>query len=270
LVFTQFSYAGVAEAGAGLTRTGTVFILSYDTGLFQIGGGNLLQIRSGAISNGLLANSTTAFASDSGTATISLGGTLNIFGSSNGIDTTISGSTLTIALDLNEVSTVTTIDDADFIVGVKSSNSTNQKITFANLKSFIGAASQLAIGVESGTAASLDLDTDTLNFATGNGLTFTRSNITVGTTDTLTVTLSNNTLYADQFTNVAFAANGNNDYTITDQAADIFSVTLNGVSLKKGTNWEWPVAGDYDVVKIKGLPYAVENSDELEITYRGM
>ena len=59
---------------------------------------------------------------------------------------------------------------------------------------------------------------------------------------------------------------GNTDITIT-AAAEVFSVTINGVMLKKTTNWVWP-QGANTVVRVTGLPYALEASDEIEITYR--
>jgi hypothetical protein len=37
--------------------------------------------------------------------------------------------------------------------------------------------------------------------------------------------------------------------------------------LKKSTNWVWP-QGANTVVRVTALPYALEASDEIEITYR--
>jgi len=86
----------------------------------------------------------------------------------------------------------------------------------------------------------LDLDTDTLDFQSGAGLTFTRTNIVAGTTDTLAITISNNALNVQQATGLTVAANGNTDITLSSAAAEVFSVTINGVALKKATNWVWP------------------------------
>jgi hypothetical protein len=264
LVFTQFSYAGVVEAGAGLARTGTVFNLSYDTSIFQISGGNLLQIRNGAISNTLLTNSTTSFSGDTGTASIALGQTLSIVGHPNGIDTAVSGSTMTITLDLSELATVTTIADTDFIVSSKSSDSTNQKITFANLKSLIGATSQLGISVEGGSAASFDLDTDTLDFSAGDGLTFTKSASTAGTTDTLTVTLNLNAITEDVFTSFTVAANGTFTKTLSFATTQIVHIMINGVTLKSS---QYSVSGTTLTIPANAIPYAIEASDELSVRY---
>lgn len=267
LDFTQFSAAGVAEAGVGLTRTGTKFNVNYDDSSIGINGSDQLFVKANGITNDMILNEYLTFAGDSGSGNIALGGTLTIAGGTNGIDTAFSSSTLTINLDLSELSTVTSITDSDFIAGVTANGATNQKITFANLKTLIGAASQLAIAVEGGSAASFDIDTDTLNFATGEGLTFTRSVVSAGTTDTLTLTVSNNDLIAHQATNLTASSGANTDITLANAAAEILLVTVNGVSLKKTTNWVWP-QGTNSVVRVTGLPYALETSDEIEITYR--
>ena len=264
LVFTQFSYAGVVEAGTGLSRSGTVFNVNYDDSSIGINGSDQLYIKASGVTVPMLEKSTTSFQADSGLANITLGNTLNVYGGSNGIDTAISGSTLTINLDLSELATVTSIADADFIA-VSSSAAVNQKITFANLKTLIGAASQLNLSVEGGSSVSFDLDTDTLDFATGAGLTFNRTNSVAGSTDTLSLTLSNNALNVFQTSSVA-AALSNIDITIP-AAAEVFGVTINGVMLKKTTNWVWP-QGANTVVRVTGLPYALEATDDIEITYR--
>ena len=265
--FTQFSAAGVAEAGVGLTRTGTKFNVNYDNSSIGIDGADALYIKADGVTNSMLLNDFITFAGDSGSSNIALGSTLTIAGGTNGIDTTYNTGTLTINLDLSELSTVTTIADSDFIAGVTANGATNQKITFANLKTLIGAASQLGISVEGGVAASLDLDTDTLDFQSGAGLTFTRTNIVAGTTDTLAVTISNNALNVQQATGLTAGSGANTDITLSSAAAEIFSVTLNGVALKKTTNWVWPQVNN-TTVRVTGLPYTIETSDEIEITYR--
>lgn len=266
LEFTQFSAAGVAEAGVGLTRSGTKFSVNYDNYSIGIDASDNLYVKANGITNAMILNEYITFAGDSGSSNIALGGTLTIAGGTNGIDTAYSTGTLTINLDLSELDTVTTLDDTDHIA-ISSRNAVNQKITFANLKTLIGAASQLSISAEGATASSLDLDTDTLDFATGQGLTFAATGgAAPGTTNTLTLTVSNNALNVQQTTSYTTAALGNTDITIT-AAAEVFSVTVNGVMLKKTTNWIWP-QGANTVVRVTGLPYALEASDEIEITYR--
>lgn len=274
LEFTQFSAAGVAEAGVGLTRTGTKFNVNYDNSSIGINGDDELYIMDNGVTNAMLVNDFTTFTGNSGTGNVVLGGTLNIHGGANGIDTAMSGSTLTINLDLTELTTVQAIDDEDFIAISQRTNTggtgENQKITFADLKTQIGAASELQIGVESETPITFDLDIDNLDFSSGPGLTFTRnidSSGTLNVAETLTITLTNNNLNVQQSTNLTVAALGNTDITIPS-AAEVFSVTINGVALKKTTNWVWPYNTQSTVVRITALPYAIETSDEIEITYR--
>ena len=119
LEFTQFSAAGVAEAGVGLTRTGTKFNVNYDDSSIGIDANDALYVKANGITNAMILNEFITFAGDSGSGTVALGGTLNIIGHPNGIDTAFSGSTLTITLDLSEVATVTTIADSDFIISSK-------------------------------------------------------------------------------------------------------------------------------------------------------
>lgn len=265
LVFTQFSYAGVVEAGTGLSRSGTVFNVNYDDSSIGINGSDQLYIKNGGVTNAMLVNSTHTFAGDTGTGTVALGSTLTIAGGTNGIDTVYSSGTLTINLDLSELTTVTTIADADFIA-ISSSGAVNQKITFANLKTLIGAASQLNISAEGATATSFDLDTDTLNFATGAGLTFVATGSAApGTTNTLTLTVSNNPIHFQVFTGLTAAANATINVNTTNQVAEVFSVTINGVALKFMSQWELDAGNE---LALYSIPYAIETTDEIEITYR--
>ena len=76
-------------------------------------------------------------AGDSGTSTVSSGQTATIAGNSvsgkEGIDTVESGRTVNINLDLNEITTETSITPAsDFIVGVNASGE-NEKILYSNI-----------------------------------------------------------------------------------------------------------------------------------------
>ena len=266
LEFTQFSAAGVAEAGVGLTRTGTKFNVNYDDSSIGIDINDALYVKNNGITNAMILNEFITFAGDAGSSNIALGGTLTIAGGTNGIDTAYSTGTLTINLDLSELTTVSTIADSDFIAGVTANGATNQKITFANLKTLIGAASQLNISAEGATATSFDLDTDTLNFATGQGLTFAATGgAAPGTTNTLTLTVSNNALHIQSFTGNTAGVPATLNLQTSYQAAEVFSVTINGVALKYLTNWDFDAGTD---LVVYGLPYIIEASDEIEITYR--
>ena len=269
IAFTQFSAAGVAEAGVGLSRTGTKFNVNYDDSSIGIDGLDRLAVKTGGITNAMLANSTHTFAGDTGSGTVALGGTLTIAGGTNGIDTSYVTGTLTINLDLSELQTVNTIADTDYIA-ISSYGAVNQKINFADLKSLIGAASELQIGVEGETPSTFDLDIDNLDFSSGPGLTIGRNIDSSGTLDvaeTMTITVSVNALNVHQSTGLTAAIGANTNITIPS-AAEVFSVTLNGIALKKTTNWIWPYNTQSTVVRITGLAYDIETSDEIEITYR--
>lgn len=272
LEFTQFSAAGVAEAGVGLTRVGTKFNVNYDNSSIGIDGSDQLYVKANGITNDMIVNEYTTFAGNTGSGNVVLGGTLTIAGGVNGIDTVYSAGTLTINLDLTELTTVQTITDDDFIAisQAVSSGGDNQKIAFGDLKALIGAATELRIGVEGEQSVTFDIDIDSLDFTSGPGLTFSRNvdgSGTEGVAETLTVTLTNNALDVHQSTGLTGASGANTDITIP-AAAEVFSVTLNGVSLKKGSTWIWPYNTQNTVVRVTALPYALEASDEIEITYR--
>jgi len=264
LEFTQFSAAGVAEAGVGLTRTGTKFNVNYDDSSIGIDGADALYIKADGVTNAMLLNDYINIIGDGGgNGNIALGGSLTIAGNT-GIDTSMTAGLLSIDLDLSELTTVTTIADADFIVTSRATTPANQKITFANLKTLIGAASQLAIGVEGGAAASFDLDTDTLNFAAGDGLTFTKSASTAGTTDTLTVTLDLNGIVEDTFTSFSAAANATVTKTLSFATSQILQVNINGVVLK---STQYSISGTTLTIPPNAIPYVIETTDELSVRY---
>ena len=264
LEFTQFSAAGVAEAGVGLTRSGTKFSVNYDDSSIGIDASDNLYVKADGITNAMILNEYINFiGSDGSSGNIALGGSLTIAGNT-GLDTGMTAGQLTISLDLSELATVQTILDADFIVTSKASNSANQKITFADLKTLIGAASQLSISAEGGSAASFDLDTDTLDFSAGDGLTFTKSASTAGTTDTLTVTLNLNAITEDVFTSFAVAANGTFTKTLSFATTQIVHIMINGVTLKSS---QYSVSGTTLTIPANAIPYAIEASDELSVRY---
>jgi len=106
---------------------------------------------------------------DSGTIAIDLDSeTLTLTGGT-GVDTSASSNTVTFALDLNELTTETTIADADFIAMVDATDSGSGKITFENLEDaiFSSVSGDVLIteaGVATIQANSVALGTDT----TGN------------------------------------------------------------------------------------------------------
>ena len=119
LVFTQFSGAGSVTAGAALTKTGNTLDVAVDDSTIEItsdalnvkdagiGASQLatdavttVKILDSNVTNAKLANSSISFEDETATAgSVSLGGTLE-FLAGEGISTTASGSTLTIAGEL--------------------------------------------------------------------------------------------------------------------------------------------------------------------------
>jgi hypothetical protein len=119
LVFTQFSGAGSVTAGAALTKTGNTLDVAVDDSTIEITSDSLnvkdagigatqlatdavttVKILDSNVTNAKLANSSISFEDETATAgSVSLGGTLE-FLAGEGISTTASGSTLTIAGEL--------------------------------------------------------------------------------------------------------------------------------------------------------------------------
>ena len=117
ITFAQFSGAGQISAGDALTKTGNQIDVAVDDSSIEVSS-DALQVKAlgitnamlagsiaasklaGSIGNAKLSNSTITFSDDSSTiSNIDLGGTLKITGG-EGMDATISGTTLTIAGEL--------------------------------------------------------------------------------------------------------------------------------------------------------------------------
>lgn len=134
------STALTKTAGTGTNEL--ALVLAAGSGLEQSNAG--LLISAGGVTNAMLANSGVTTDADSGTGTLSLGGTLNIEGSAvQGIITSVTGGTFTVTAS-NASTTqkgVASFDTADFSVadgavsiktaGVGNSQLENSAITFA-------------------------------------------------------------------------------------------------------------------------------------------
>jgi hypothetical protein len=104
LPVSQFSGAGQVVAGAALVKAGNTLDVNVDNASIQVVS-DALQVKAGGITNAMLAGGITnanladpnvSLAGETGTGTVALGGTLT-FTAGEGIDTSASGSAITIA-----------------------------------------------------------------------------------------------------------------------------------------------------------------------------
>jgi len=196
---------------------------------------------------------------DSGQASINSAEILDISGASGskaGIDTSVATGNpnqMTVSLDLNEITTVTTMASSEFLVGVNSSGA-NEKITIANLhlNQFGDAEADVDLGnnklldVKTGTAgtdgvnlaqvqaiaAGVGIFQGGYNAITNSPALFGGSNVALDQGDYYAVTDSNNTSFLGTvvevgdliFANNAIAANSTpsaSDYTIVQSGQSI-------------------------------------------------
>ena len=163
-------------AGAlALNDTGGPLTLVLDSagGLTQTAVAGQLGIKSGGVTNGMLANSAITLNSDSGSGSVSLGGTVLIQGTSaQGISTSASGSTYTV-----------TVQDATTLVkGVASFNT-------ASFSTASGAVSLKTVDVAHGGTGATTLGATQLLFGNGSSAIQSDAGLTyvAGASDTLTL-----------------------------------------------------------------------------------
>ena len=187
-------------AGAlALNDTGGPLTLVLDSagGLTQTAVAGQLGIKSGGVTNGMLANSAITLNADSGSGSVSLGGTVLIQGTSaQGISTSATGSTYTI----------TAADATTLAKGVASFNT-------ASFTTASGAVSLKTVDVAHGGTGATSFTANQLLFGNGS------SAIQSGAGLTYTVPSSNPTLTLGGATGGTFVANGT-DLTITSTATN--------------------------------------------------
>ena len=133
LPFNSITLAASSGTNSTIANQGTITIAAGSNISTTNNGSGTVTI---AYTGGTGTMSSWTIAGDSGSSSVSNGNTVTIAGSGSGanagIDTSESGRTVTVKLDLSELDTVTAIDPAaDFLVGVD--GTANEKILYQNV-----------------------------------------------------------------------------------------------------------------------------------------
>ena len=171
-----------------------------------------------------------------GPASIDLDADTLGLGGGTGINTSISGSNVTIAIDLK--------DEDDL-----SSNSATHAASQQSIKAYVDAqvtAQDLDFQGDSGGALSIDLDSETLDIAGGTGVT------TTGSGNTLTVAIGQPVATSDnvQFANVV--ATGNLTVNGTTTTINTTNTTVTDSLVEYGTGTSGTPANDAGIVIERG------------------
>jgi len=133
LPFNSITLASTTGSDSTITNQGTITIAAGSNISTTNNGSGQVTI---AYTGGTGTMDSWTIAGDSGSSSVGNGNTVTIAGSGSGanagIDTSESGRTVTVKLDLSELDTVTSIDPAaDFLVGVD--GTANEKILYSNV-----------------------------------------------------------------------------------------------------------------------------------------
>ena len=172
------------------------------------------------------------FAGDSGSSSVDLDSQTFTIAGSTGLDTTASGQTLTVALDLNEVTTETSIAQDDFVIMVDNTDSANGKITFSNIEDTVFGNVSGAVAIAAGGAATVsavtvaDESSDTTCFplfataATGSLGPKSGSNLTFNSSSGLLTATTLSGILADGVTATTQSASDNSTKVATTAYVD--------------------------------------------------
>lgn len=210
IVFSQISSAQIYSAGAALSLDGVTFNVNVDNSSIEVSG-DALRVKAAGITNDMLAgsianaklvNSSITFAAETGTADpVSLGETVT-FAAGEGIDTVVSGNTITIS---GEDATTTnkgiaSFADADFTVTTGAVTIKNVNLgtqTTGNYVATVGITAGTGLSVTGTgegaavTLAGVDATTTTKGVASFADANFT---VTSGAVSTKNITLGSSTL----------------------------------------------------------------------------
>jgi hypothetical protein len=207
IVWVQFSGAGTFTGGAGLDLTGTEFSVNVDDSSIEIVN-DTLQVKSGGITNDMLANESISIAADSGSNDLVLLGNTLTFTGGVGVETTVTDNQITID---GENATTSSKGVAQFEAGDFDVNSGNVALDDTVVKTIVS------------DSGSVTPSTHSFNVLGGTGIT------TTATGGTITVTGDDATT-----TSKGVASFDGTNFSVTSGAVSSNAFTIGTTSLNLG------------------------------------